>query len=89
MKYLKAGGRIGKVSGTLGEILNVKPIISINEEGEFHEVGRARGINKAIDKMIDSFLQWVGEKKLEFLAVAKSGEKKEKLSITLITSCQN
>lgn len=77
LKYLKAGGRIGKVSGTLGEILNVKPIISINEEGEFHEVGRARGMNKAIDKMIDSFLQWVGEKKLEFLAVAKSGEKRE------------
>ncbi|MGB4374122.1 MAG: DegV family protein [Defluviitoga tunisiensis] len=77
LKYLKAGGRIGKVSGTLGEILNVKPIISINEDGEFHEVGRARGMNKAIDKMIDSFLQWVGEKKLEFLAIAKSGIKEE------------
>ncbi|HOB16504.1 MAG TPA: DegV family protein [Defluviitoga sp.] len=77
LKYLKAGGRIGKVSGTLGEVLNVKPIISINDEGEFHEVGRARGMNKAIDKLVSSFLQWVGERKLEFLAIAKSGEKEE------------
>jgi len=29
LEYLKKGGRIGKVEGTIGELLNIKPIIAI------------------------------------------------------------
>ncbi|MDA8442918.1 MAG: DegV family protein, partial [Peptococcaceae bacterium] len=31
--YLQRGGRIGKVSGTLGSLLNVKPVIRVGEDG--------------------------------------------------------
>jgi len=30
LKYLRKGGRIGKVEGTIGDILHVKPIITVN-----------------------------------------------------------
>ncbi|MGO1818677.1 MAG: DegV family protein, partial [Senegalia sp. (in: firmicutes)] len=33
LEYLKKGGRIGRVEGTIGELLKIKPIISINKEG--------------------------------------------------------
>ncbi len=51
LKYLIKGGRIGKVKGTLGEFLNLKPIISINNDGEYYTYDKARSRNKSINKL--------------------------------------
>ena len=53
LKYLIKGGRIGKVSGTIGEILNIKPIISITKEGVYYTYAKAKGKKKAISKLVD------------------------------------
>lgn len=53
LKYLTKGGRIGKVSGTIGEILNIKPIISINKEGVYYTYAKAKGKKKATSKLVD------------------------------------
>ena len=53
LKYLIKGGRIGKVSGTIGEILNIKPIISINNDGVYYTYAKAKGKKKAISKLVD------------------------------------
>jgi DegV family protein with EDD domain len=53
LKYLIKGGRIGKVSGTIGEILNIKPIISINKDGVYYTYAKAKGKKKAISKLVD------------------------------------
>ena len=43
LKYLKKGGRIGKVTSVVGEVLSLKPIISCNEDGIYYTVGLIRG----------------------------------------------
>ncbi len=48
LAYLIKGGRIGKVSGTLGEILSIKPIISINEDGVYYTYAKVRGRRHSI-----------------------------------------
>lgn len=53
LKYLIKGGRIGKVSGTIGEILNIKPIISITKDGVYYTYAKAKGKKKAISKLVD------------------------------------
>lgn len=53
LNYLIKGGRIGKVSGTLGELLNIKPIISVNEEGVYYNYAKVRGRKQSISKLID------------------------------------
>lgn len=53
LKYLIKGGRIGKASGTIGEILNIKPIISINNDGVYYTYAKAKGKKKAISKLVD------------------------------------
>ena len=35
LKYLKRGGRIGKVEGTIGEALHMKPVITVNDDGVY------------------------------------------------------
>ena len=51
LKYLKKGGRIGKLSGTIAEFLNIKPIIAINDEGEYFTFDKVRGRSRSLKKM--------------------------------------
>jgi DegV family protein with EDD domain len=51
--YLIRGGRIGKVSGTFGELLNIKPVISINEDGVYYTFSKVKGRKQSIAKIVD------------------------------------
>lgn len=53
LEYLKKGGRIGKVAGTIAEILNIKPIIRVSEEGEYTTYDKVRGRKQSINRMIE------------------------------------
>ena len=63
LKYLIKGGRIGKVSGSIGQLLNLKPIISINEEGVYYTYTKVRGRNKSITKIFDIVKESLEEKR--------------------------
>ncbi|WP_297436514.1 DegV family protein [uncultured Clostridium sp.] len=51
LTYLKRGGRIGKVAGTVGEFLNLKPIITVDEDGSYVTVAKARGRKQSLKKL--------------------------------------
>ena len=42
LEYLKKGGRISKTVAFAGELLSIKPVISV-QDGEIHMLGKARG----------------------------------------------
>ncbi|NHN28440.1 DegV family protein [Paenibacillus agricola] len=53
LEYLQKGGRIGKAAALLGSLLNIKPILSMNAEGEVYSVNKVRGHKKALDKIVE------------------------------------
>lgn len=53
LEYLKRGGRIGRISGTIGEVLNIKPIVSIDDEGRYYTYAKIRGRKQSINKLIE------------------------------------
>ncbi|GAB6168622.1 DegV family protein [Clostridium carnis] len=53
LEYLKKGGRIGRVTGTIGEMLSLKPIITVDENGVYYTVCKARGRKQALSKLTD------------------------------------
>lgn len=59
LEYLIKGGRIGRLSGNIGEFLNLKPIIVMNDEGKYSSVAKVRGTKQALKRLID-----IGEKAL-------------------------
>lgn len=59
LEYLRKGGRIGKVAASLGSILNLKPIISLDQEGNFYSHSIARGKNQAIKKLLNPVLKQI------------------------------
>lgn len=53
LEYLKKGGRIGKVSGTIGELLSLKPLIGVDDDGVYYTICKARGRKQALSKLTD------------------------------------
>lgn len=76
LEYLIKGGRIGKVSGTIGQMLNIKPIIYVNEEGIYVTLDKARGTKQAYMKLV-SILKENLEKTKCKVYVMHGGAKKE------------
>lgn len=48
LEYLYKGGRLNKATAAVGELANLKPIITVNQEGKMGVPGKCLGRNKAI-----------------------------------------
>ena len=81
VKYLKESGRIGKLEGFVGQILKVKPVVTIDRKGTFAPVGRARLMKKAVETMVERLLDAVKGKKIFCVALYHSGDDPETLSL--------
>lgn len=53
LDYLKKGGRLSSTQAFMGSILNVKPILKL-DNGVIEPVGKVRGKKKAIEMMIEN-----------------------------------
>jgi DegV family protein with EDD domain len=51
LKYLVKGGRLSAVSGTVGGVLGLKPIIGV-QNGEIKSLGKERGNKKALETLV-------------------------------------
>lgn len=51
--YLYRGGRVTRTEAFVGGLLNIKPIIDIDEDGRLQPIDKVRGHKKAIKKMLD------------------------------------
>ena len=51
MEYLVKGGRAGKTAGLAASLLNIKPILRVNEEGVLEPVAKIKGTAKAIEHL--------------------------------------
>lgn len=61
LDYLKAGGRIGNVTGFIGKALDLKPVITCNPEGIYTTVTMLRGRKNSVRKLIRIVEKQVGD----------------------------
>jgi fatty acid kinase fatty acid binding subunit len=54
LEFLARGGRIGRAAGWAGQLLNIKPILTLSE-GEVLPLKRVRGNRKAIQEFAEAF----------------------------------
>lgn len=57
LQYLQKGGRIGRAQAVLGTLLNVKPILSLDELGQVYAKEKARGEKKALERIYELLKQ--------------------------------
>ncbi|MDV3426758.1 MAG: DegV family protein [Bacillota bacterium] len=83
LKNLIKGGRIGKAKGTIGHMLNVKLLLSI-EDGVITQIGKERGIKKALNKMSKIIENCsIKENQLVIVIHAHNEELKDKLVLEI------
>lgn len=54
--HLARGGRISKTAATVGTLVNIKPIIDVDPEGQLRHVGKIRGKKKALKTLVTNTL---------------------------------
>lgn len=52
LDYLVKGGRAGKAQGLAASLLNIKPVLTFNEEGTIEPFKKVKGTRKAIAEMV-------------------------------------
>lgn len=61
LHYLKKGGRMGRVEGTVGDLLDIKPIVGIDQwgDGKYFTIRKVRGKKKSIQAIYDVAMNFV------------------------------
>lgn len=89
LEYLKKGGRIGKVAGTIGEILNIKPIIGIGEDGKYFTYEKVRGSKQAVNKLINIVKEKLSDGKYSVYMMHGNAYKDAKEIFSQISNIEN
>lgn len=76
LKYLKKGGRIKASSAAIGEVLNIKPILNV-DEGITQTIGKVRGKKKVLSYMLDHMEATMDLDHTPFITVAHALVPKE------------
>lgn len=63
-------GRISGVKAFIATKLNIKPICASNEEGSIDQLSKARGMNKALSKMVDIIVEGAINTKSKIIGIA-------------------
>ncbi len=74
LEYLKRGGRIGKASALVGTLANIKPIITVSEEGVVDSVGKALGVPRAIQMIVDKVKEYEVDENFPVCSLFTYGE---------------
>ncbi|ERJ13077.1 DegV family protein [Haloplasma contractile] len=57
LKYLVKNGRLSNASGFIASALKIKPLLELNEEGKIVATEKIRTTKKAINRVIESYLE--------------------------------
>lgn len=55
LKYPIASGRLNPIAGKLASLMNIKPTMAIEADGNFHVLAKSRGMKKAYQRLLVDF----------------------------------
>ena len=60
LNHLYRGGRVSKLTAVAGTLIQVKPILHVNDEGKLIPIGKVRGRKKSIMALVDNMERTIG-----------------------------
>lgn len=96
LEYLCKGGRLSKTSAAIGELANLKPMLTLKQDGTLTVIGKCIGRNKAVqfitkyvqDHMIDTLFPMYSIFSVGTETCEKMEEKLTALGYTIDQRCQ-
>ena len=69
LKYLYRGGRISKSVAILGTLINVKPVLHVDNEGRLVPMSNVRGRKKSLNTLVANMAAQIGDWKNEIVSI--------------------
>lgn len=69
LNHLKRGGRISSSAATVGTLLNIKPVLYVDNEGRLISFSKCRGRKKAISTLAQKFKEKTDPNKEQVIAI--------------------
>lgn len=60
LNHLYRGGRVSKAAAVLGTMINIKPVLHVDNEGHLIPLGKVRGRKKSLIKLVDMMEERIG-----------------------------
>lgn len=60
LNHLYRGGRVSKLTAVAGTLIQVKPILHVNDEGKLIPIGKVRGRKKSLMALVDNMERTIG-----------------------------
>lgn len=83
LDYLAKGGRVSKTSAFVGGLLNIKPILNV-EDGKLIPIEKIRGHKKAINRMIDLMEERGGDFSQKVVGISHSNSEELLADVTKV-----
>ncbi len=77
LEYLQRGGRISRVRGMMGSLLNIMPILRLTNDGSFDTVGTVRRREKALEEIATSFERLAAGRTPRLLGIIHGGARED------------
>lgn len=78
---LRKNGRLTGVKAIVASALNIKPVMSATPEGTIQQLGQARGMNKALTKMVDHVVADLRDSEEKVLAISHCNCRERALTV--------
>ena len=83
LNHLKRGGRISATTAFVGGMLNIKPIIHLDNDGKLQTIGKVRGRKTSMDTLLKKFDQFATDRDTVFIVHGDACEDAAYLEKTL------
>ena len=70
LEVLRKNGRLSNLKAFVANALNIKPIMGATPEGMICQLGKARGMNKALKQMVDTMFKQTEDLENQILAIS-------------------
>lgn len=70
LETLRKAGRLTNLKAFIANTLNIKPVMGATDDGMICQLGQARGINKALEKMVQTMIDKTKDCETKILAIS-------------------
>lgn len=70
LNHLHRGGRVSKLTAVVGTMVNIKPMLHVNDEGKLISIGKVRGRKKSLNALVDMMEERVGDYKNDIVFIS-------------------
>lgn len=70
LNHLHRGGRVSKMTAVVGTMINIKPMLHVDDEGKLIPVGKVRGRKKSLNALVDMMAERVGNYKNDIIFIS-------------------